>query len=66
MRWLLVQAAHAALAVHKDSSLKRWGEALVARVGKKRAVVALARKLAVLLHTLWVTGDTYRPFPTAA
>jgi transposase len=66
MRWLLVQAAHAALAVHKDSALKRWGEALVARAGKKRAVVALARKLAVLLHTLWVTGDSYRPFPAAA
>jgi transposase len=66
MRWLLVQAAHAALAVHKDSALKRWGEALVARAGKKRAVVALARKLAVLLHTLWVTGDSYRPFPATA
>ena len=66
MRWLLVQAAHAALAVRRDSALKRWAEPLVARVGKKRAVVALARKLAVLLHTLWVTGNTYRPFPAAA
>jgi transposase len=66
MRWLLVQAAHAALAVRRDSALKRWAEALVNRVGKKRAVVALARKLGVLLHTLWVTGDSYRPFPAAA
>jgi transposase len=66
MRWLLVQAAHAALAVRRDSALKRWGEALVARAGKKRAVVAMARKLAVLLHTIWVTGDRYRPFPAAA
>jgi transposase len=66
MRWLLVQAANAAFAVRKDSALKRWAEALVTRVGKKRAIVALARKLAVLLHTLWVTGDSYRPFPTAA
>jgi transposase len=66
MRWLLVQAAHASLAVHRDSALKRWGERLVERLGKKKAVVALARKLAVLLHRLWVTGESYRPFPTAA
>ena len=65
MRWLLVQAAHAALAVRRDSALKRWAEAVVARVGKKRGIVALARKLGVLLHALWVTGDSYRPFPTA-
>lgn len=63
MRWLLVQAAHAALAVRRDSALKRWGEALVARAGKKRAVVALARKLGVLMHRLWVTGERYQPFP---
>jgi hypothetical protein len=29
---------------------------------KKRAVVGLARKLAVLLHRLWVTGEVYEPF----
>jgi transposase len=66
MRWLLVQAAHAALAVRRDSALKRWAESLVSRIGKKRAVVALARKLAVLMHTLWTTGDSYRPFPARA
>lgn len=65
MRWLLVQAAHAALAVHRDSALKRWGEALVARAGKKKAVVAVARKLGVLMHRLWVTGESYQPFPQA-
>ena len=63
MRWLLVQAAHAALAVRRDSAIKRWAESLIARHGKKRAVVALARKLAVLLHTLWMTGASYQPFP---
>jgi len=66
MRWLLVQAAHASLAVHRDSALKRWGQRLVERLGKKKAVVALARKLAVLLHRLWVTGESYRAFPTTA
>lgn len=66
MRWLLVQAAHADLAVRRDSALKRWGEALVARAGKKKAVVALARKLGVLMHRLWVTGDSYQPTPQTA
>jgi len=50
----------------RTRALKRWAEGLVARVGKKRALVALARKLAVLLHTLWVRGDSYRPFPATA
>ena len=30
-------------------------------IGKKRAVVAVARKLAVLLHRLWVSGEVYEP-----
>ena len=33
---------------------------------KKRAVVAVARKLAVLLHRLWVTGEVYKPLRNAA
>ena len=66
MRWLLVQAAHASLSTHRDSALKRWGERLVEQSGKKKAVVALARKLAVILHRLWVTGESYQPFPAAA
>ena len=66
MRRLLVQAAHAALQCHKDSSLKRWAESLVERLGKGKAVVALARKIAVLLHHLWVTGESFRAFPQAA
>lgn len=63
MRRLLVQAAHAALHCHKDSALKRWAESLMERVGKKKAVVATARKLGVLLHRLWVSGDCFKPFP---
>jgi transposase len=66
MRRLLVQAAHAALHCRKDSALKRWGEALVERVGKGKAIVALARKIAVLLHHLWTTGDRFRAFPREA
>ena len=42
--------------------MRRWGQKLSARGGKnakKRAVVAVARKLAVLLHRLWVSGEVY-------
>lgn len=66
MRWLLVQAAHAALSTNRDSALKRWGERLVERLGKKKAVVAVARKLAVLLHRMWISGEHYQAFPKAA
>jgi len=66
MRRLLVQAAHAALHCRRDSALKRWALQLATRVGKRKAVVALARKIAVLLHHLWVTGSSYQAFPKAA
>jgi hypothetical protein len=52
----------------EDSDLKRWGLKLAERGGKaakKRAVVAVARKLSVLLLRLWVTGETYEPLRNA-
>jgi hypothetical protein len=52
-----------------DSDLKRWGVHLAMRGGKngkKRAIVAVARKLAVLLHRLWVTGESYQPLRNSA
>lgn len=52
-----------------DSALRRWGLArmqLGGKAGKRRAVVAVARKLAVLLHHLWITGEVYEPFPQTA
>ena len=66
MRWLLVQAAHASFLAKRDSALKRWSEQLERRVGKAKAAVALARKLAVVMHRMWITGEHYRPFPQAA
>jgi transposase len=66
MRRLLVQAAHQLLRSRKESALKQWASQIDARAGKKRAVVALARKLAVLLHHLWVTGQRFEAFPSAA
>ena len=65
LRKLLVQGAHLILNRRgPDTDLKRWGLKLAERGGKnakKRAVVAVARKLAVLLHRLWVCGEVYEP-----
>ena len=65
LRTLLVQGAHYILGPFgQDSDLRRWGLKLAERGGKnakKRAVVAVARKLAVLLHKLWVSGEVYQP-----
>jgi transposase len=65
LRWLLIQAANYILGpLAPDSGLRRWGLQLAARGGKngkRRAVVAVARKLAVLLHRLWVTPEVYEP-----
>src|SRR3984885_1933452 len=65
LRTLLVQGAHYILGPFgQDSDLRRWGLKLAERGGKnakKRAIVAVARKLAVLLHRLWVSGEVYEP-----
>jgi transposase len=65
LRTMLVQGAHYILGPFgEDSDLRRWGLRLAERGGKnakKRAVVAVARKLAVLLHRLWVSGEVYEP-----
>ena len=65
LRTMLVQGAHYILGPFgADSDLRRWGLRLAERGGKnakKRAVVAVARKLAVLLHRLWVSGEVYEP-----
>jgi len=64
LRCLLVQCAHHILHRGPDSDLKRHGKAIAERGGKnsrKRAVVAVARKLAVLMHRLWVSEQPYDP-----
>lgn|GEM_PF-4137398 len=65
LRRLLVQCAHFMLGPFApDSNLRRWGLQLAShggKNGKRRAVVAVARKLAVLLHDLWATGEVYEP-----
>lgn len=65
LRKLLVQAAHVIMTPRgADSDLRRFGQKLAARGGKgakKKALVAVARKLAVVLHHLWFTGEVYEP-----
>lgn len=65
LRSLLIQGAQYILGKFgPETDLKRWGLKLAARGGKnakKRAVVAVARKLAVLLHRLWCDGSEYEP-----
>ena len=65
MRQLLVQSAHYILGrFGQDSDLRRHGERIAAgggKIAKRRAVIAVARKLAVVLHRLWVSGETYDP-----
>jgi transposase len=65
LRSLLVQGAHCMLRKGApESDLRTWGLGKVGSGGKrakKCAIVAVARKLAVLLHHLWVTGEVYDP-----
>jgi transposase len=63
LRSLLVQCAQRLLGPFgQDCALRRWGLGLASRGGKaakRRAIVAVARKLAVLMHRLWVNGEQY-------
>jgi transposase len=70
LRSLLVQSAQYVLGrFGPDSELRRWGLKLAAtggKRGKKRAIVAVARKLAVILHAMWRGGQRFQAFPQAA
>jgi transposase len=69
LRKLLVGSAHYVLGPFgSDSDLRRHGQKIASRGGKnakKRAAVAVARKLSVLLHHLWLTGEVYDPLHDA-
>jgi transposase len=69
LRKLLVGNAHYILGPFaKDSDLRRHGQKIAGQGGKnakKRAAVAVARKLSVLLHSLWVSGEAYEPLRNA-
>jgi transposase len=60
VRAALYEAAHVILTRPvKGSTLKRWAMRLARRVGMKKAKVALARKLAVILHRMWIDGTRF-------
>ena len=61
MRTLLYEAAQVMLTrVKKWSWLKAWGMQVARRRGAKKAIVALARRLAVVMHRMWVDGTEFR------
>jgi transposase len=61
VRTALYEAANVLLSrVTRFSALKRWGLEVAKRRGLKRAKVAVARKLAVILHRMWIDGSTFR------
>ena len=69
LRQILVNGAHYILGYRgPDTDLRRWGleHAKGGKAAKKRAIVGVARKLAVLLHRLWVTGEVYVPLKSEA
>ena len=66
VRSLLVQAAWSHLRSKQDSAIKRWAHRLMGRVGKKKGIIAVARKLGELMWTLWRKDMNYLPFPSSS
>jgi len=61
LRTMLYEAAHSLLIQsRKWSWLKAWGMRVAQRRGIRRAIVAVARRLAVVLHRMWVDGSEFR------
>jgi transposase len=60
LRTYLFEAA--SVLVHRTkkwSTLKAWGVRLIKRIGMKKAKVAIARKIAIILHCVWVDGTNF-------
>jgi len=69
LRKILINCAHYVYHRGPDTDLQRWARKLADRDrthAKRKALVALARRLAVLLHRLWVTGEVYQPLGYAS
>ena len=60
MRTMLYEAAQAMMRSKKWSWLKAWAMQIARRRGMKKAIVALARRLAVIMHRIWVDGTEFR------
>jgi transposase len=64
VRSLLFEAAHILLTrIKEPSQLRDWGRKLTARIGAKKAKVAVARRLAVIMHRMWIDGTEFDPTP---
>jgi hypothetical protein len=57
---MLYEAAQSMLRSTKWSWLKAWAMQIARRRGMKREIVALARRLAVIMHRIWVDGTDFR------
>jgi len=64
--YLFEAAACLLIRVQRPSALKAWGVGLVQRLGFKRAAVAVARKLSVVLHAMWRENRPFQAWPTPA
>jgi len=60
MRVMLYEAAQSMMRSKKWSWLKAWAMQIARRCGMKKAIVALARRLAVIMHRIWVDGTEFR------
>jgi len=60
LRRALCQAATVMMNRGRSTWLRTWGAQLAKRRGRKRAMVALARRIAVILHRMWVDGSTFQ------
>ena len=59
-RVMLYEAAQSMMRSKKRSWLKAWAMQIARRRGMKKAIVALARRLAVIMHCIWVDGTEFR------
>jgi transposase len=63
----LYEAASALLTRYKrKDKVKSWGLAVAKRAGHRKAVIAVARKLGVIMHAMWVDGTFYCGDPAAS
>lgn len=66
LRYLLREAAASMLLVSKMwCALKMWGMQVAKRSGTGKAIVAVVRRLAIVMHRMWITGADFRFGPSA-
>jgi transposase len=65
-RWALTMAANVLLRSRTPSAIREWGRGLVERIGRKKAVIAVARKLSTVLWAMWRSHTPFEPKLAAA